>query len=216
MKTPRLLNLSALASLALLAAITIVGYAILPADAQMPVHWGPDGAADFHMARNWALLVPVAVILFIGVAFQIVLQRGLHGERAAPSLRTAFAGLALLMAALQAGAIAITLGFALDMVRLVVFALGVLLIVLGNILPKSQPNAFAGMRLPWTLDDPANWQATNRLSGILMMVGGFAMALAALLIGDKAWLFAITALGIVGPLLAGILFSYRLSRQGRV
>lgn len=120
------------------------------------------------------------------------------------------------MAALQAGAIAITLGFALDMVRLVVFALGVLLIVLGNILPKSQPNAFAGMRLPWTLDDPANWQATNRLSGILMMVGGFAMALAALLIGDKAWLFAITALGIVGPLLAGSLLSYRLSRQGRV
>lgn len=216
MKTPKLLSRSALASMALLIVITIVGYLLVPAGAQMPVHWGPDGAADAYLVRDLALLMPLGLIAVMGAFFQIALQRGPQGERALAGLRTAFAGFTLLIAAIQAGAIAITLGSNLDMVRVIAFGLGVLFIILGNILPKSQPNSLAGMRLPWTMNDPANWQATNRLSGMLMMVGGLAMALAALLIADTSWLLAIVAICIVGPLLFGAYYSYRLSRQGRM
>lgn len=215
MKTANIVGPSALAGAALLIVITIVGYLLVPAGAQMPVHWGPDGAADAYLVREWALLMPVGLIAVMGAIFQIALQRGPQGERALAGLRTAFAGFILLMSAIEAGAIAITLGSNLDMVRVIVFGLGVLFITLGNILPKSQPNSLAGVRLPWTMNDPANWQATNRFSGMLMMVGGIGMALAAVLIANTGWLLSIVTICIVGPLLLGTYYSYRLSRQDR-
>lgn len=215
MKKAKLLGWGALGGIALLLATSIAGYVLVPAGALMPVHWGPDGAADAHLARDWALLMPLVVVAALGVLFRIVLERGPQGERAASGLRTAFAGVTLLMAAIQAGAIAVTLGSDVDVVRIVVFGLGLLFIAMGNILPKSQPNSFAGMRLPWTMNDPANWQATNRLSGVLMMVGGLVLALAALLVGDQAWLLPIVAICVLGPVLIGTIYSYRLSRRGR-
>ncbi|MBF0678929.1 MAG: SdpI family protein [Devosia sp.] len=215
MKKANIVSPSVLAGVALLIVITIIGYLLVPAEAQMPVHWGPDGKADAYLMRDWAPLMPIGLIAVMGVIFQIVLQRGPQGERALAGLRTAFAGFTLLMSVIQAGAIAITLGSNLEMVRVIVFGLGALFIAMGNILPKSQPNGFAGMRLPWTMKNPANWQATNRLSGMLMMVGGGGMALAAVLIADTSWLLAIVAICIFGPLLIGTYYSYRLSRQGQ-
>lgn len=212
MNKTRLLSPSAFTGLALLIVITIVGYALVPAGTEMPVHWGPDGAADAYLVRDWALLMPLVVVAVLAVVFRIAIERGPQGERAAAGLRTAFAGLALLMAAIQAGAIAVTLGSNVDVVRIVIFGLGLLSIAMGNILPKSQPNSFTGMRLPWTMNDPANWQATNRLSGMLMMIGGVVLAVAALVVGELAWLLPILAICVLGPVLIGTFYSYRLSR----
>src|SRR5690606_40765419 len=103
MNKTRLLSPSAFAGLALLIVITIVGYALVPAGTEMPVHWGPDGAADAYLLRDWALLMPLVVVAVLAVVFRIAIERGPEGERAAAGLRTAFAGLALLMAAIQAG-----------------------------------------------------------------------------------------------------------------
>ncbi len=44
---------------------------------------------------------------------------------------------------------------------------------------------FAGIRLPWTMRNPANRQATNRLGGVLLMVGGLVMVVAALVTGQR-------------------------------
>lgn len=55
---------------------------------------------------------------------------------------------------------------------LILSAVGVMLVVIGNMLPKSRPGFFIGIRTPWTISDTDNWIATHRLGGKLMMLIG--------------------------------------------
>lgn len=209
----RLFGPLALASVAALAAATVVGYLTVPPETLMPVHWGPDGAADAFWPRNLALLMPPAILAALGLVFALVLSRGGEGDRARQGLRAAFAGIAVLMAAIQIATIAIALGYPVDMVRVIAFCLGILFIGLGNVMPKSQPNSYAGFRLRWTLESPANWIATNRFAGLLMMIGGVILALAALFVAHPLWLLAAIVLCTAGPCLAGIVYSYRFAQK---
>lgn len=209
----RLVGPLALVSVAALAAATMAGYVMVPPETMMPVHWGPDGAADSFLPRNLALLMPPAILAALWLTFAIVLKRGGEVDRARQGLRAAFAGIGMLMAAIQIATIAIALGYPVDMVRVIAFCMGLLFIGLGNVMPKSQPNSYAGFRLRWTLESPANWVATNRFTGMLMMLGGVALALAALLVAHPLWLLAVMVLCVTVPSLAGIVYSYRFAQR---
>ncbi len=49
---------------------------------------------------------------------------------------------------------------------------GLIFIVVGNYLPKCRQNYTVGIKLPWTLHDENNWNATHRFAGWLWMIGG--------------------------------------------
>lgn len=51
--------------------------------------------------------------------------------------------------------------------------LGLLLIILGNYLPKTRQNHTMGIKLPWTLNDKENWNSTHRFAGWVWIAGGF-------------------------------------------
>ena len=215
MNRSRLFGPLALGSVAALAAATIAGYLMVPPETLMPVHWGPDGAADGFLPRNLALLMPPAILAILWLIFAIVLSRGGEVDRARPGLRAAFAGIGMLMAAIQAAGIAIALGYPVDMIRVIAFCIGLMFIGLGNVMPNSQPNSYAGFRLRWTLESPANWVATNRFAGILMMMAGVVLALAAMLVAQPLWLLAAIVLCIAVPSLAGVIYSYRFAQRER-
>ena len=42
-------------------------------------------------------------------------------------------------------------------------------------MPKCSQNYTVGIRVPWTLDDENNWNATHRFAGWTMIVGGVAI-----------------------------------------
>lgn len=209
----RLFGPFALASVAALAAATIAGYVMVTPETLMPVHWGPDGAADAFWPRNLALLMPPVILAALWLIFALMLKRGGEVDRARQGLRAAFAGIGMLMAVIQIATIAIALGYSVDMVRVITFCVGLLFIGLGNVMPKSQPNSYAGFRLRWTLESPANWVATNRFTGTLMMLGGVVLAIAALLVAEPLWLLALIVLCTAAPSLAGIAYSYRFARR---
>ena len=45
--------------------------------------------------------------------------------------------------------------------------LGIVLIVVGNYLPKCRQNYMIGIKLPWTLDNEENWDYTHRMAGMV-------------------------------------------------
>ena len=49
---------------------------------------------------------------------------------------------------------------------------GVVMLILGNFLQRTKPNAAFGLRLPWTLSNERVWRKSNRFAGRLLMVGG--------------------------------------------
>ena len=205
--------LSMLLALAL-AAGTIAGFILVPAGTSLPVHWGINGQPDSFLPRDLALLLLPGIFLGV-IALMYVVIRSAPTERVAGArhgLRAVVPGLLALALVIQFATILIGLGQAVDMVRVIVLAAGLLLVVVGNVLPKSRPNSVSGMRLPWTMSDPANWQATNRLVGLLLLLGGAIMAIAAVLTGNPYILAGTVGLGVIVPVIAGTAYSYRLSR----
>ena len=53
--------------------------------------------------------------------------------------------------------------------------LGLLVMLIGNYMNNLKPNYFAGIRLPWTLNDPENWRRTHQLAAKLWFAGGLVL-----------------------------------------
>ncbi len=49
---------------------------------------------------------------------------------------------------------------------------GIMLMVIGNYMPKFKQSFFCGIKTPWALADEENWYKTHRVGGKLWMVGG--------------------------------------------
>lgn len=62
-------------------------------------------------------------------------------------------------------------------IRIIFAGIGFLLAFVGNYLYNIKPNYFAGIRLPWTLEDSENWRKTHLLAGKLFFAGGLLLAL---------------------------------------
>ena len=200
--------------LAILIIAVVAGFALVPADASLPVHWGPDGRPDGFASRDIALLWPLGVtavawgiFALIGrVASPATVEAGRHPSGAV------LTGLTALFAVIAIVTVLIGAGVAVSMVQAVAFAVSALLLLMGNALPKSQPNSVAGIRIPTTLGDAANWQATHRFTGWLSMAGGLVLLLGAAFVPDAVLVWLLIAC-IVVPILAGTLYSLALARR---
>ena len=89
---------------------------------------------------------------------------------------------------------------------LVLGGCGVLFVVLGNYMPRIKQNYTFGCRTPWALSDEHNWNRTQRMGGIVFVVIGIAMLLAAVfarLLGEGG-----TLAMLLVPLFGGCVWIY--------
>lgn len=49
---------------------------------------------------------------------------------------------------------------------------GILMLILGNFMPRTKSNAAFGLRLPWTLSNEVVWRKSNRFAGCILMLAG--------------------------------------------
>ena len=99
-------------------------------------------------------------------------------------------------------------------VTFVLSATGLLFAIIGNYMPNLKPNYFAGLRMPWTLENPENWRKTHALAGKLWFAGGLLIAVVCLFLKTipSIVLFAVVLLMIT--IIPGV-YSYRLYKQHR-
>ena len=88
--------------------------------------------------------------------------------------------------------------------------MGVVMIVIGNYLPKTRRNYIIGIRLPWTLESDKNWRKTHRLAGKIWVLGGLLLFLNSFVQIYVYWVFFLTLLLVV--LMPGV-YSYQLSKS---
>lgn len=182
---------------------------------QIPVHWDAHGNANGYGGKfEGLLLLPlIALGLYILLLFlpRIDPGRANYTQFSGPFLVVRYAILMLL-----AGLYGITLlavkGYDFNTTRLVLGAIGILFIVLGNVLGKVRPNWFVGVRTPWTLSSKRSWVRTHRLAGWLFTLAGLIfLVLIAFNVGAALpWLIV----GVVGLLtVALVAYSYIEWRQ---
>ena len=194
--------------------VTFGGYMLIPSGSWLPVHWGPSGEADAFWPRDLALLIPPATGLATTLGFwglgRFVPHAQLEASRHA--WRTVVPALSGLFLTIQFGILLVGLGYPDPMVRMISVTVGVMLILLGNILPMMRPNSLAGIRLPWHVD-AILWQRTQRLGGILFVAGGLILLACAAFLGEPVHLFAALVAALLVPVVSVTIYSYRMAKR---
>ncbi|HEY6867208.1 MAG TPA: SdpI family protein [Candidatus Eisenbacteria bacterium] len=180
----------------------------------IPVHWGVNGTPD-----SWAgpfeglfLLPLLGIVLYLVLVFAPRLDP-LHADFAAfagpyATLRLAVLGM---LAGVHAMILAIALGVALNVMLVVPVLIGLLMLVIGTVLPRLEPNWIAGIRTPWTLSSRRSWDASHHVGGRVFVAGGALMLVAGAI--GRAWaLVAAVALLMVG-VIAIVVYSYIVWRD---
>ena len=207
-----------IASLVLALVMTGVAFhasSLLPPGTQLPTHWNAAGEPDRFADAFKALFMPAAFVLIFAAAFGVIpwiepLQEKLAGS--GPLLRTVWIGLLVMMVLTQMVIAAPAYGLEAPH-DLILIALGGLLIAIGNMLPKSRPGFFVGIRTPWTLIDTDIWVATHRLGGKVMMLAGGFVILAALAPVSGAFRSAVVLVAILAAGFIPFGYSFWLWRQ---
>ncbi len=209
-------NKTVLLALLLSFGATLAALFFLPE--RVPLHWNAAGEVDRFGSKYTLLLLPLLQLLLVGfLSYWPKLDPARRGEWKSWPLLVAAAAWALTLTQLavlylveatlaKGGIRAPAAGL-----RALLIALGLILIVLGNYLPKAPQNWVFGIRTPWTLANPRVWHRVHRVGGWLFLLLGALAVLLAILLPPTQALFAFLALLILATLYL-VLLSYLLWR----
>ncbi|MBD0333374.1 MAG: SdpI family protein [Chitinophagaceae bacterium] len=96
--------------------------------------------------------------------------------------------------------------------KFIFIGIGLLFSIIGNYMYNLKPNWFAGLRLPWTLENEDNWRRTHHLASKLWFAGGLLMALFGFILPFTPAVFAIFIIG-AGLIIVPCVYSYRLYKK---
>jgi uncharacterized membrane protein len=99
-------------------------------------------------------------------------------------------------------------------IRIVPILLGLTMISVGNLLPRTRPNLAIGIRTSRTLSDEHCWRVTHRLVGYVVVGSGCAIALGAMVVPAPVGPRLILAVGPAAAL-AIVVITARAARHAR-
>lgn len=179
---------------------------------QIPFHWNIQGQVDGWVTRP----VAVFVMPFVLLGFQWLCFFASAWDPKQRNINKKVLGLVLwiipvLNILLYTMTYLSALNRRVDVSVVIPLFFGVLFVFIGNLMPKCKQSYTLGIKLPWTLNDEQNWNATHRLAGKLWVVGGLLIMLACLLPPVAA--FA-TMMGIL-VVMCGVptVYSYRYYKK---
>lgn len=180
----------------------------------MTTHWGADGTADGFMAKGTAIcLIPLILLatnfLMLGVTALDKKQKEQHPK--------AFGLIFWIMPFISIVTNAIMYGVAFDRdvkIELTLpFVLGIMLIVIGNYMPKFKQNQTLGIRISTTLANEENWNRTHRFGGKVSVVSGFVVLLSVFL--PLGAMIAVSTVAIIAMIVLPCIYSIRIYKNDK-
>lgn len=212
-----------IALVALCVANVVAHLIVMPSlPAQIPTHWGANGAVD-GWGPSWMASALGVLPLALLAMFYAVPRIDPKGEayRTSGKFYQGFViAFTLFMCAISWLGELTVWGVvpAVGSVNVLISgAVGLLFIGVGNYLPRVKRNYTLGIKTPWALADPENWRRTQRFGGACFMVLGvglIAMGVAGSVLSSEvvAAVIAVLAFGSVG---AVYVYSYLLWRKSQ-
>jgi len=192
--------------------VAYVAYIYSSLPASVPVHFDIDGKADRYGSRGEFLalqgvLMGTSALVYLLLKFLPAIDPKKYVKYGEATFQKLALGLVLFLAALDIAIAYATLNNSFDVGKLILPVVGLLFAFIGNVMNSIKPNYFAGVRTPWTLEDPDTWRSTHRLASKLWFFGGIGLTIAVLLLPNKAGMTVF--LSIVGILvLIPVIYSY--------
>ncbi len=85
--------------------------------------------------------------------------------------------------------------------------IGIVLAVLGNIMPKAKRNAVFGLRTPWSMENDRTWSESNRFGGVMLFVSGILITAGAFLLKSEMILIFMMII-LLAAVIASVIYSY--------
>ena len=179
---------------------------------KMPIHWGLDGEPNGYATRLAGILILPLIMVVVNVIVQFSLESASKTNLKLKKLMLWL--LPILSVIFQSLTLNEALGYHLDIALITMVTVGIIFILLGNYIPKISQNRVAGFRFPMTLSNPDNWQKTNRLGGMMLVISGIIMILGGVI---STWYPIVAVLTFIVILFLIILvplcYSIRLARK---
>jgi uncharacterized membrane protein len=192
-------------------AFSLAVYARLPE--RMPTHWNAAGQVDGWSGRAFAFLMPTVALglWLLFLALPRLDPRRANYARFGGTFQLLITAIILFEVALHVLLLGAALGWPIAVDTVITVGVGLLLLLLGNVLPRVRPNWFIGIRTPWTLSNDRAWEKTHRVGGYIFFAAGLVvMAGAALPAPWKAWVSLVAG---VSASLSAIVYSYFAWKQ---
>ena len=176
---------------------------------QVPTHFGPSGDADGWSSKAFAVfMLPLfMLVMHIFCAITTLIdpkRRNVDGKPFGMALWLCPA----ISLASNGAMYSMALGYKFNTSVVVMLLFGVLLIILGNYLPKCGQNYTIGIKTPWALDDPKNWTATHRIGGKVYMTAGLILIPLSFLCAMSEYAFWIVFVVMMVTVSIPALYSY--------
>ena len=211
----------AIASIVAVLALIVVSFIVgsgLPADMQLPTHFGLGGQPDAYSGKWQALFVAPGMAAALSLLLWVLpalAPRRKNLERSMGLYYWSWASLLLLSAVIEFVIISAAMHWRLRVEHVIAGAIGVMFVIIGNQLGKSRSMYLVGIRTPWTLASEEVWIRTHRLGGKLMVAGGLAMLVAALLPIPSGLLAGVSGASLAVMVVVPVVYSYLLWRRDR-
>ena len=157
---------------------------------QVPYHWGINGEVDGYATKAQAVYLMPLMMLGIqwlcAILSQLDPKRKNHNDKMMWLVLWIIPVLNLFLPVMVWLA---AFGREINTAVIMPLFMGALFVVMGNYLPKCRQSYTVGIKLPWTLDNEENWNATHRLAGKLWVAGGLLTMVCAVLPG--VWSFIV-------------------------
>ncbi len=186
-------------------------------DAKIPSHWNFRGEIDGYAGKwtaillfpgiNTLMFIIMLILPIISVRYRKTPERFSHMVPIITNIVIFFfATIHIYTLLIGAKLISATGSF-------IFYALGLMFILLGNILPKMPSSFFIGIRTPWTLSSEYVWRKTHKVGGICFVLSGLLMIFVPAIWGNNATAMIIMSVLFMALLLYSVLYSFLLYKK---
>ena len=207
--------------------VTLIAFKFMPQE--IPTHYNLSGEIDRWGSRYEYLILPVATI-FLAIFFYIIsryfviIQKKSTKEKeiietkqnekilywVGIGLIIVFNVIQLILLYNAATAVkGVTTKWEFNLFTGIYIILSLLLIIIGNIIPKAKLNGIVGMRTKWSMNNDITWLKSNRFCGRLFVIVGI-LNLLMLLILKGILVICIFLASLVMIAIIAIMYSYRV------
>ncbi|MBQ4150577.1 MAG: SdpI family protein [Clostridia bacterium] len=174
---------------------------------EVPTHFGPDGMADGWSSKPFAVFGMPLMLL----GFHLLCIFGSSLDPKHKNINSKMLTLVLwicpvISILVSSFAFCVSLGYKVNVTAIMMLFVAATFIIIGNYLPKCRQNYTVGIKIPWTLNDEENWDATHRFAGKLWVIGG--VVLGCFSFFKYAWIvfIAVVSIMIIVPFVYSYLF----------
>lgn len=200
--------ISIITSILILIIFNILFYDKMPAE--LPTHWNFRGEVDKYSSRFDAMVLTQGVLVIMNAVLLFMLDNDPRNKKQNNFVMTiSKLTLPLLMLVIYIITIMSGFGREVKVSTILPIFIGLLIISIGNYLPKIKRNYTMGIKLPWTLNSDENWRRTHRLGGICFVIIGLSLILSVFLKSEIVFLVPLILGGIIPAV-----YSYYLYTKG--